>query len=76
MIALLDSGFYYIDGQENVKDFLISYANYIGLNMKIFKILANSEEMSVKELVEYINNYCYSGEDAISEIYEVGKKLY
>lgn len=76
MIALLSSGSYFIDGQENVKDFLISYAKHIGFDMKIFGILANSGEMSVKELVEYINNNCWSGDDGIDEIYEIGKRLY
>lgn len=76
MIALLGSGSYFIDSQENVKDFLISYARYIGANVKIFSILANSEEMSVKELVEYINGDTWSAEDEICEIYEIGKKLY
>lgn len=75
MIALLDCDTYFYDDKTNVRDFLISYANYIGLNMKIFNILANSGEMSTKELVEYINRYCYSNE-AINEIYEIGKKLY
>ena len=76
MIALLSSGSYFIDGQENAKDFLISYAKHIGFDMKIFGILANSGEMSVKELVEYINNHCWSAEDGIDEIYEIGKKFY
>lgn len=76
MIALLNSGSYYIDGQENVKDFLISYARHIGFDMKVFGILANSGEMSVQELVEYINNHCWSGDDGIDEIYELGKKFY
>jgi hypothetical protein len=76
MIALLSSGSYFIDSQENVKDFLISYAKYIGFDMKVFGILANSGEMSVQELIEYINNHCWSGDDAIDEIYEIGKKHY
>lgn len=75
MIVLLDDGTYFYDNQTNVRDFLISYANYIGLDMKIFSILANSGEMSTKELVEYINKFCYSHE-VIGEIYEVGKKVY
>lgn len=76
MIALLKSGSYYIDGQENVKDFLISYARHIGFDMKVFGILANSGEMSVQELVEYINNHRCAGDDGIDEIYEIGKKHY
>ena len=75
MITLLDDGTYFYDDQTNVRDFLISYAKYIGLDIKIFSILANSEEMSIKELVEYINRFCYSHE-VITQIYEVGKKLY
>ena len=73
MIALLNYGTYFVDGQENVKDFLISYANYIGLDMKIFTILADSDEMSTKDLVEYLNRYCGTNEE-ILEIYEIGKK--
>lgn len=76
MIALLSSGSYFIDSQENVKDFLISYAKHIGVNVKVFGILANSEEMSVKELVEYINSDTWSAEDEICEIYGIGKKFY
>lgn len=76
MIALLDSETYFIDGQDNIRDFLISYANYIGLDMKVFNILANSGEMSTEELVKYINNRCNYSSDSILEIYEIGKKLY
>lgn len=76
MIALLNDGFtYFIDNQKNIRDFLISYANYIGLDIKIFSILANSGEMTVNELVEYINRFCGIGE-GINEIYEIGKKVY
>lgn len=75
MIALLNNDEYFYDDQTSVKDFLISYANYIGLDMKIFKILADSGEMSTKELVEYINRFCYD-QEVINEIYEIGKKLY
>ena len=75
MIALLDDYTYFYDDQANIRDFLISYANYIGIDMKIFRILVNSGEMSTKELVEYVNRFCYQNE-SISEIYEIGKKLY
>ena len=75
MIALLNDDRYFYDDQGNVRDFLCSYANYIGFDKKIFTILANSGEMSVKELVEYINNRCYASEEIV-EIYEIGKKLY
>ena len=75
MIALLGDDSHFYDDKNNIRDFLISYANYIGIDMKVFSILANSEEMSHKELVEYINRYCYHGEE-INEIYEIGKKLY
>lgn len=75
MIALLVDDRYFYDDQTNVRDFLMSYANFIGFDKKIFAILANSGEMSVKELVEYINNRCYASEE-IKEIYEIGKKLY
>lgn len=75
MIALLGNYEYFMDGNDNIRDFLISYANYIGLDMKIFNILANSGEMSHKELVEYINRFC-NANDAIEEIYEIGKKFY
>lgn len=76
MVALLQYDKYYYDDKKNVKDFLISYADYIGvIDTKIFKILANSEEMSVEELVSYINRLA-SYDDEIVEIYEVGKKVY
>lgn len=75
MIALLGDDKYFYDNQTNTRDFLISYANYIGLDMKIFNILANSGEMSVKELVEYINRYA-NYDEVINEIYEIGKKMY
>ena len=76
MIALLNNEYdYYISGEDNIKDFLISYANYIGLDMKVFNILVSSGEMSDKELVDYINARCYASE-VINEIYELGKKLF
>lgn len=76
MIALLNNEYdYFIDEHDNIRDFLISYANYIGLDMKVFNILANSGEMSHNELVDYINAHCYPNE-VINEIYEIGKKLY
>ena len=37
MIALLDNEEYFISGDDNIKDFLIAYADYIGLDIKIFK---------------------------------------
>lgn len=77
MIALLNNGQYFIDGCDNVCDFLIAYAEYIGgIDMKVFKILSNSSQMSTEELVKYINDNSYSYEDEITEIYEVGKKVY
>ena len=75
MIALLADDKYYYDDQDDIRVFLISYAQYISCHTKAFEILANSEEMSIKELVEYLNNHCYSDEEII-EIYEIGKKLY
>lgn len=75
MIALLVDDRYFYDDQTNARDFLISYAKFIGFDIKIFTILANSGEMSVKELVEYINNRCYANEEIV-EIYEIGKKVY
>lgn len=75
MIALLDNEEYFVSGDDNINDFLIAYADYIGLDMKIFKILANSNEMTTNELVSYINRYCNRNEEII-EIYEVGKKIY
>lgn len=77
MIALLNSNFYFCSGEDNVKDFLIAYVEYIGgIDTKVFKILANSGEMTVKELIEYINNRCYNYDEKIQEIYELGKKFY
>lgn len=76
MIALIKNDSYFIDGSDNIDDFLIAYAEYIGLtDMKAFKILVNSKEMSTKELTEYINNRS-SWDDEIVEIYEIGKKFY
>ena len=75
MIALLEDDRYYYDDKTNIRDFLISYAKYISVGTKIFEVLARSEEMSIGELVEYINNHCYTGESII-EIYEIGKKLF
>lgn len=75
MIALLEDDRYYYDDQDDIRVFLISYAQYISCHTKIFDILARSEEMSIKELVEYINNHCYAGESII-EIYEIGEKLF
>ena len=77
MIALLNSGHYFIDGCESVNELLVSYVEYIGvIDKKVFKILVDSDEMSTKELVKYINDNAYSYDDKIAEIYEVGKKLY
>ena len=77
MIALLNNGQYFIDGCESIKEFLISYVEYIGaVDKKVFTILANSNEMSTEELIEYINRSVYSYDDKIIEIYEVGKKIY
>lgn len=77
MIALLNSGCYFIDGCENINEFLIAYVEYIGsIDKKVFKILADSNKMSTEELIEYINDNTYSYDDKISEIYEVGKKIY
>jgi hypothetical protein len=75
MIALLVDDRYFYDDKTNIRDFLISYAKFIGFDMKIFTILANSGEMSAKDLVEYINNRCYGSEEIV-EIYEIGKKIY
>lgn len=75
MIALLDDYTYFYDDTTNVRDFLISYANYVGVDMKIFNILANSGEMSCEELINYINRFCHTS-DTINEIYEIGRKLY
>ena len=77
MVALLNDNFYFYSGEDDVKEFLIAYAEYIGnIDMKVFKILVSSEEMTVKELVDYINNHCYDYGDKIQEIYELGKKFY
>lgn len=75
MIALLVDDRYFYDDKTNIRDFLMSYAKFIGFDMKIFTILANSSEMSAKDLVEYINNRCYGSEEIV-EIYEIGKKIY
>lgn len=77
MIALLNSNGYFIDGCENINEFLIAYVEYIGsIDKRVFKILADSNKMSTEELIEYINDNVYSYEDKIVEIYEIGKKIY
>lgn len=77
MVALLRNNEYFIGGHKNINEFLTAYAEHIGaVDMKVFRVLANSNEMSTKELVEYINNQSYSWEDEIAEIYEIGKKIY
>lgn len=77
MIALLNGSGYFIDSCKSVDEFLIAYAEYIGaIDMKVFKILINSNEMSTKELIGYINSNIYSFEDKIEEIYELGNKIY
>lgn len=75
MIALLNNYEYYFCDCDSIKEFLISYANYICIDTKIFNILVDSGKMSIKELVEYINRFCGSNEEII-EIYEIGVKLY
>lgn len=77
MIALLNNNGYFIDGCENINEFLIAYVEYIGsVDKKVFKILADSNKMSTEELIKYINDNTYSYEDKIAEIYEIGKKIY
>lgn len=78
MIALLNGGRHFIsDYADNINDFLIDYASYIGAcDMKVFKILVNSNEMSTEELIEYINENAYSHEDEIVEIYELGATIF
>ena len=77
MIALLNSSGHFIDGYENINEFLIAYVEYIGsIDKKVFKILADSNKMSTEELIKYINDNVYSYEDKIAEIYEIGKKIY
>lgn len=78
MIALLNGGRHFIsDYADNINDFLIDYASYIGAcDMKVLKILVNSNEMSTEELIEYINENAYSYEDKIAEIYELGATIF
>ena len=78
MIALLDSGYYVAnDYVDNINDFLVNYVSHIGaIDMKIFRILVNSNEMSTEELIEYINNNVLSYEDRILEVYELGNQIY
>ena len=77
MIALLNDGYYFVDGCKNINEFLISYVEYDGaIDAKVFKILANSNEMSTEELIEYINDNMYSYDNKIVKIYEVGKREY
>lgn len=77
MIALLNSGQYFVLWTESICDFLLEYAKYIGsIDTKVFKILTDSNKMSTEELVEYINNNSYSCDEEIVEIYRVGEKVY
>lgn len=77
MIALLNYGGYFIGSYENINEFLIAYAKHIGnIDTKVFEILANSNEMPTEELIKYINDNCYSIEEEITDIYEIGKKIY
>lgn len=77
IIALLNSDGYFICDCKNINEFLIAYVEHIGsIDKKVFKILADSNEMSTDELIEYINKNAYSYEDKIIEIYELGEQLY
>lgn len=77
MIAILNNGGHFIDGYENINEFLIAYVEYVGaIDIKVFKILVDSNEMSKEELIKYINDNVYSYDDKIVEIYEVSKKIY
>lgn len=77
MMALSNDDKHFASCCIGIKDFLIAYARHIGnIDMKVFEILVNSNEMSTEELVKYINDNSYSREDEITEIYEVGKKVY
>ena len=76
MIALLNEGKYFVNQETNdVKDFLISYASWIGLDVKIFIILVNSNELTTEELIKYINDNCGYNEE-ICEIFEIKNKKY
>lgn len=75
MIALLDDDKYFYDDKGSIREFLVSYAEYIGLDMKVFRILAKSEEWAIEDLIGYINRYA-NYDEIIKEIYEIGKKLY
>lgn len=75
MIALLDDDKYFYDDKGSIREFLVSYAEYIGLDMKIFRVLAKSEEMAIEDLIGYINRYA-TYDEIIKEIYEIGKKVY
>lgn len=44
--------------------------------MRVFKILVNSNEMSIEELIEYINENAYSYEDKIVSIYKLGEIIF
>ena len=78
MIALLNSGYYVAnDYVGNINDFLVNYISHIGaIDMKIFRILVSSNEMSTEELIEYINDNVLSYEDKILEIYKLGNQIY
>lgn len=76
MIAIIGEDKIYINQEvDNVKDFLISYAEYIYIDTKIFKILVKSNELTTSELVDYINDNC-GYEENIQEIFEIKNKIY
>lgn len=77
MIALLNEGYYFDNGCEDINKFLTDYVEYIdSLDKKVFEILANSNAMSTSELIKYINDNTYFYGDKIVEVYEVGNKIY
>lgn len=78
MIALLKGGEYYLyyPFPNDIKGFLMEYTEYIGLDTRIFRILASSNEMEIKELIDYINKNCYDWEQEIVSIHELGNQVY
>lgn len=76
MIALINGDKYFINQEiNNIKDFLIDYVADIGLDVKIFTILVNSNELTTEELIKYINDNC-GYEEEIYEIFEIKNKVY
>lgn len=74
-IAIQEDG-NYIEDAENATQFLKNVVKYCtSAGTKVFDILADSEKMTINELVEFANNDLLTDDDAIASIYELGKQI-